>query len=250
MRMEGFHGMASWSQLMETFDMRSFRKMLLLGLAVWGCGPSGGDFDGPHGIKALHVGGYSYAYVVPVPGGVVVVDGGGDAGAAKIKEAVGDRAILAVLLTHAHSDHAAGLDALGDVPVLVGRDEVPLLKGDEKFKGVGPRTSGMFSKPPVVPRHIVPVDTGHVFAVGAHTFTAVTAKGHTAGSTAWLYADVLFSGDAVLGGKTVDRSPWFFDDDIQQSDEAVKELMSLDFKFMLDGHNGQTDRPQDKATAW
>ena len=48
------------------------------GVALVGCGglPSmPASFDGPHGIKAVYAG-YSFAYVVPVPGGVVVVDSG------------------------------------------------------------------------------------------------------------------------------------------------------------------------------
>ena len=88
--------------------------------------------------------------------------------------------------------------------------------------------------------------TGRVLTVGAETFVAVDAHGHTPGSTAWLFGDVLFTGDAALGGDNVAASPWFFDDDNRQARETVKALMSLDFKTMLDGHRGQTDNAQEK----
>lgn len=128
--------------------------------------------------------------------GLVLIDGGlpqsAELIAANIRELGFDpRDIRAILVSHAHYDHAGGVAALqrlsganvffsnaGSETLRSGR----LQPGDPQY-GAGP-DDGSF--PPV--RSVVAVGDGEVVTVGALDIRAVYTPGHTAGGVTWTWA--------------------------------------------------------------
>lgn len=219
----------------------------LLLLTAAACAPTG-PVEGPYGIQGFKTQS-AFFWVVPFPEGVVLVDSGDDVEGTLLKEAVDGRKVLAVLLTHGHSDHVAGARSLGDVLVLAGREDVPLIRGERRREGtvgdVRQLIPGGALEP--APDRLTPVDDGAVFHAGGDVFTAVALPGHTRGSVAWLYRDVLFGGDAAAGGETVGTSPAPFAENPKQAETSLDILHRVPFKTLLDGHNGRTDAADTKV---
>lgn len=115
-------------------------------------------------------------------GGVALVDAGMDPRAAAVRAALrarglDDDAVRAVLVTHAHDDHAAGIAAFPRAVVhAADPDAAALARGG---------------------RAVVAVADGARFEVGGTAFEAFALPGHTAGSVAYLVHGVLFLGDAA-----------------------------------------------------
>lgn len=182
-------------------------------------------------------------YLIPVDGGVVLVDAGFDPAGRVLREAIGERKVLAVLLTHAHIDHRAAAH-LFEAPVYVGAGDVPWFEDDRYLHAVGPAVGRrLYGKPPR-PRDLRGVADGDVIEVGGARFVAHHVPGHTPGSTVWQFRDVLFTGDAVqrpVDGDHLYPAPWTVSEDVRQAWRSMRRLARLDVKVLLDGHYGRTD---------
>lgn len=115
---------------------------------------------------------------------------------------------VAVVLTHAHSDHTGGvaalLEALGrTVPVYVHPEDRALVAHPE-LDGVLARHCPEVRPPPAAA--LVPFDDDDQVALGALTLQARHVPGHTAGSTCLLVeggaVPMLFTGDVLFAGGT------------------------------------------------
>lgn len=210
--------------------------------AVLGCS----DVEAPYGIKGVQAGG-AYAWIVPVRGGVVVVDTGNSSDAQEVKDAIGGQPILGVLITHSHNDHVAGAKAL-NARTIIGDQDLPTWKGERKHKGLAQRT-GFGGDPAPMPDQVEGVADGFIFHAGDDEFEAINLPGHTPGSMAWKFKDVLFGGDAVYGGEQIGTSPFFFSDDDKQAHESLQKLHAYDFTVLLDGHTGRTDDAKSRLPA-
>ena len=184
--------------------------------------------------------------MAPVAGGVVVVDAGEDEGGDLLHEIIDGRRVLAVLITHAHHDHYSAAAALG-VPAYFGSGEEGFLTGARDHEGEAQRDYRArhgADRRPAMPEVVVYVDDGDELVWGEERFRAVSLPGHTPGSTAWRYRDVLFGGDAamVVDGELQpidDR----FSDDPEQARASLSRLANEDFVVVLDGHEGVHARP-------
>ncbi|WP_225845158.1 MBL fold metallo-hydrolase [Streptomyces sp. HPF1205] len=165
-----------------------------------------------------------HAYLWRDPDGLTLIDTGVAGSGPEIERAVrgigherGD--VRRVVLTHFHEDHtgsAAEVAGWGDVTVMAGRADAPVVRGE-----VPPPPPVLTdapawerelyeNKPPLPPAPPVRVDReladGDVLDFGGGT-RVVGAPGHTEGSIALYLPDprVLFTGDAVanVGGRTV-----------------------------------------------
>lgn len=222
------------------------RAPLLALLAVVGCATVGvkevaNAVEGPDDVIGFRSG-HALFYVVPVDGGVVLVDTGFDESGADIAAAVGGRTVKAVLLTHAHVDHWSGVSALGDVDVYVGSADGALLRRERTYRSLTQQLITVAWPTPQLPTKLHDVADGAVVEVGADRFVALALPGHTPGSTVWLWRDIAFSGDAVFGdGGSVDVAPAVLSDDDAQARRSIARLWGASQHVLLDGHGGRTD---------
>ncbi len=202
--------------------------------------PSGGQarIEAPHGAYGVMATG-SYAWVVPAgKGKVVIVDAGQDPDGTSLSTEVGGREVLAILLTHAHADTIAGVDAFPDVPVYVGPGETPLLRGDVEAKGWMAAWLARSLPRPRLPLEVEEVADGQELELGQARFRAVHLPGHTAGSVAWVWRDVVFVGDAVLVQPRLMTMMAAFSDDEPQAKKSLEKLLPIDFVSLADARGG------------
>jgi glyoxylase-like metal-dependent hydrolase (beta-lactamase superfamily II) len=135
--------------------------------------PNPGPFTGPG----------TNTYVVSSGGRAVVLDPGPliDAHVADVEGALSGLDPVAVLVTHTHPDHAPAANLLGE------RLGVEVLGF-----GPGPEFSPTRS-----------LGDGERVVVGEVELVAVHTPGHTADHLCYRIADVLFTGDHIMGGSTV-----------------------------------------------
>ena len=99
----------------------------------------------------------------------------------QIAEAASDVTVKAILITHGHRDHhenVADLKARLQVPVAIGIDDAAQLS---------------------VEPDVLLVDQ-QVLNFGSHALQAIHTPGHTPGSTCFVYARHLFTGDTLFPG--------------------------------------------------
>ena len=106
-------------------------------------------------------------------------------------------------ITHAHRDHIAGWTHVPQATFVLGRDEVPLFTGTASYKGLVPRLADNlngYRRPTRSEVTVLAVGGDTLFAFGRDTLRAYAVPGHTPGSTAYLFRETLFVGDAANWG--------------------------------------------------
>lgn len=185
-------------------------------------------------------------YLIEGPEGVVVVDPSCEA--ARIREALGERSVAAIVLTHAHWDHVGAAKELRDAtgaPVVASSADAPVIAGDEPFL-----TGSEFEPCPVD----VVVEDGQDVLLGGLPWQVMVTPGHTPGSMCLYYAGE--GADAGAGEEGVDRPILIAGDTLfrgahgrtdfkggSQRDmlESLRRLKQLpDETLVLPGHNELT----------
>ena len=136
--------------------------------------------------------------------------------------ALDDLAPVAVLVTHTHPDHAPAANALADelgVPA-VARMDGPGFVAD--------RTVG----------------DGDTVEVGGLAIEVLATPGHTPDSTCFRAADLLFSGDHVMGGSTV------IVDDMADYLASLRRLLGIGVRKIHPGHGPVIDDAEAVVTAY
>lgn len=199
------------------------------------------EVAGPHGVTG-HRSGHALFYVVPVAGGVVLVDSGFDDRGVDIAAAVAGRPVLGVLITHAHVDHWSGL-ATVDAPVWAGVADVEVMQGRRRFRPLLQQVGAVLTpRPPQGPLRSV-VD-GDVVELGGQRFVARHLPGHTGGAIVWRWRDVAFAGDAILAREDdvgIGVGSRLISDDEKRARASVSRLWGDDIAVLLDGHHGRVD---------
>ena len=142
-------------------------------------------------------------YIIEGPGATIVVDPTEQA--PRIVEALGERVLDAIVLTHAHWDHvgaAAELRSLTGAQTIASAPDAPSIDGSECFD-----TLQMRFDPCPIDRI---VDDGETVAIGAMQWNVMVTPGHTPGSMCLLLdprfgndpqgCPVLIAGDTLFAG--------------------------------------------------
>jgi glyoxylase-like metal-dependent hydrolase (beta-lactamase superfamily II) len=121
---------------------------------------------------------------------------------------IGDRTVVAVAVTHTHSDHAPLANPLA--------------------AQVGAPSIGFAAGPEFVPdQHLE--DLGKL-TVGSIDLTAIHTPGHTIDHLCYLVDDALFSGDHIMGGSTV------VIEDAAAYMQSLERLAGMDLRHLYPGH--------------
>lgn len=192
-------------------------------------------------------------YLIEGPDGVVVVDPSCEPG--RIVEALGERPVAAIVLTHAHWDHVGAAKALRDAtgaPVVATSVDAPVIAGEQPFL-----TGSEFEPCPVD----MVVEDGQRVDLGGLPWKVLVTPGHTPGSMCLYYAGEGSDEDASEGvdgnvGASADRPILVAGDTLfrgahgrtdfkggSQRDmlESLRRLAALpDETLVLPGHNELT----------
>lgn len=216
---------------------------LFSGLQAAGAGPSlGPDIDRVPGVSTV--------YILDAGNGTLaLIDTGGDKKGAAILSALQARhatpdSVIAIFMTHAHTDHDAAIALFPKATVYAMKREVPIAAGQEPFNGPVFRLFGGHNTIPFTVTH--PLDDGEKVTVGNLQVTAFAVPGHTEGSGAYLVNGVLFVGDAlqILSNHKIIGPSAIFSTNRTEGEASLKHLgqelqsQANDVKAIATGHTG------------
>ena len=177
-------------------------------------------------------------YVVDTGPAYVIDPGPDDAQHLDAIRAAAAKPIVGALLTHGHSDHTAGVEALG-APVLWGEvsqtDEAEAMAA-ALDRGRIPRLSpvsvdtdaGTTSDPPPT----------------AGPFTVIPTPGHAADHVAFLLDGVCFCGDLVLGEGSTIVPPAAAGGSLGDYLDSLRRLAALELELLAPGHGPWIAEPR------
>lgn len=174
-------------------------------------------------------------YVVGAEGAdtCVVIDPGAEA--ERVAQAVGQRSVSAVLLTHAHFDHMLYANHwlnLGAKLYVHQLDSAALLDPRQNL-------CGMVGTALRLPAADVQLVEGDVVNEAGISLTVLHTPGHTPGSVCYLSGDTIFSGDTLFYGSygRIDLPGG----SMRQMRESLLRLYQLDERIVAyPGHGGKT----------
>lgn len=170
--------------------------------------------------------------VAVVPAGerqVALIDAGNDGAATAIlaelsRRNLGPDAVTAILLTHGHPDHTAGIAKFPNAQVMSLEAEASIVEGRAGARGPLPR---LFPVRPTGVKVARSLKDGETVALGPTQVQVFAVPGHTAGSAAYLVNGVLLLGDAAdvsRDGNRVIGAPWVFSDSQAQDRASLVQL--------------------------
>jgi glyoxylase-like metal-dependent hydrolase (beta-lactamase superfamily II) len=161
-------------------------------------------------------------------GSVALVDAGNDPSAKAIvaelqRRGLAPDAVSAILITHGHGDHTAGVKAFPRAEVYALKAEVPLVEGIARPKGF---VGKLMPLKPTGIRVAHPLKDGDTFILGDRHVTVFSTPGHTAGSAVYLVDQVLYFGDSAGAHKDGKLYPAVgaFSEDAEQNKASLRAL--------------------------
>lgn len=177
-------------------------------------------------------------YVLESKKGVVLIDAGAEV--EDIKAVIGDKKVVAVLMTHLHFDHFWNIEEY----VKEWGCDVYVIKGEDvRFENVDLNASYMIRSQ--ISKNI---DQKFIKYYAEKTkvldfeFNIIKTPGHTSDGVCILWKDNLFSGDTVFAdgiGRTdlKDSNPF-------EMKESLQKILNLNFKTVYPGHYGSASKEQ------
>jgi hydroxyacylglutathione hydrolase len=185
--------------------------------------------------------GRSLAWLLHTKHGVALIDAGMDRDARAVldelrAEGLSAAQVHSILITHAHPDHWGGAAAFPGARIYAGAGDVAVLQGKASLKGPMSGVLGGMMPPPLAA--VEPLQDGRALDLDGEQVLAIALPGHTPGTTAYLWKDLLFSGDALLGhgAAAVSAPPWLFSEDAGEARRSLGRLREVPFTRMADGH--------------
>ena len=175
-------------------------------------------------------------WILSAPGSdeAVVIDAGSDArGIRETIERAGKRPV-AILLTHAHLDHAAEAGDLAgdDIPVSIHADDAIA------FEDVGRWNPG-FENPLAPVKDLRTISDGEVLSLAGLSFVVHHTPGHTPGHCSFVVSTSLAGGDLVFAG-SIGRSD-FPNSSPLDMQRSLRWFLTLDDTVeVLPGHGPRT----------
>lgn len=183
------------------------------------------------------------AYVVGDERECLVIDPG--LRAALLLPALRARRVTALLLTHTHYDHIAGVDELRDLtgaPLYAPEGEEAAL-----LDPLG-NLSGLFGGGVICRPAEHTVEDGDAFRIGGASLTAIATPGHSPGHLAYAGEGVVFTGDALFAG-SVGRTDFPGSSAAALLDSLRNRLFTLpDETVVYPGHGPATTIGEERRT--
>ena len=180
-------------------------------------------------------------YIVYLEGNsqAVIIDPGAEA--EKIRDALGEKAPAAVLLTHGHFDHTGALHAFAGTPIYMHpADEImltdPAWSVGAGFGDVNPRPAAT---------HFV--QEGSRLRLAGLNIQVLHLPGHTLGGVAYAIGDTLFTGDTLFyrAYGRVDHPGG----DLDAEFRSIRRLLRLEKNWIVcPGHGRMTTLAQERET--
>lgn len=199
--------------------------------------------------------GFSMAYCVETPGGVILVDAGSPGQAPlflRHLRRIGRGAPRAIFVTHAHYDHFGSAGALRratGAPVLIHADDAPdLAAGVTRLGQVRGWGRVLARALPLIERIAPPeptppdavVDDGHTLTGLGVAVQVVHTPGHTRGSATLVVDGVhAFVGDLISATGGRPHAQRFIAQDWTAIPASLERLQALRVKWLYPGHGRQ-----------
>ena len=150
-----------------------------------------------------------------------------------IMDAMGDKKLAGILLTHAHNDH---VDLIGhfEVPIYLHKEDAHLLFEDQ-YNGYAPKTHP-YKRKNMDLRY---VGDGDQISFADHFIQVIHTPGHTKGGLSFMYDQKLFTGDTLFK-ESVGRHD-LYSGNLPELRKSVLALLSLPSNIKIyPGHDETT----------
>ena len=189
--------------------------------------------------------GFSYAWFVPTENGILLIDAGHEAEGNALKAELSRQGksiddVHSIILTHGHTDHWGGTALFPEADIYIHEADVPL------FSRSTPEIHNPFidflqrqmTKDLIPPTNYHTIKESQNLEIDGEQFKLITIPGHTAGSVAILWNEILFLGDSALKGESgIENPPSMFGGDHAQTKISLQPLLNEDFSIIALAHS-------------